>query len=123
MRRGSGLQADLSYLVVRVDDIHDRLDELPQEVARALQEMEEAGPSVEIPPAPEPQRPPQVLDFVGRDEELGYYARRWRLDIWRWSLGCPGVGKTALAVKLAEWVAPEGTASFGTLFMRAMSSP
>ncbi len=61
---------------------------------------------MEIPPAPEPQRPPQVLDFVGRDEELAYYVEGAGSEPSGGGGGMPGVGKTALAVKLAEWVAP-----------------
>jgi tetratricopeptide (TPR) repeat protein len=67
-------------------------------------EEEEARP-LEIPPPPELVRPPEVHGFVGRDAELTYYAEKLAATHLAVIAGMAGVGKTALATKLAEWVA------------------
>jgi len=56
-------------------------------------------------PPPEPTRPPTITNFVGRDEELTYFSQT--LDERNLAIvaGMAGVGKTALAVTLTQWVA------------------
>ena len=60
---------------------------------------------VEIPPPPEPPRPPEVLHFVGREAELGYFAAKLATYHLAVITGMPGMGKTALAARLAGRVA------------------
>ena len=60
---------------------------------------------VEIPPPPEPPRPPEVLHFVGRAAELSYFAAKLSAFHLAVITGMPGMGKTALAARLAGSVA------------------
>lgn len=60
---------------------------------------------IEIPPPPEPPRPPEVLHFVGREAELGYFAAKMAQFHLAVITGMPGIGKTALAARLAGRVA------------------
>lgn len=60
---------------------------------------------VEIPPPPEPPRPPEVQHFVGREAELGYFAAKLATYHLAVITGMPGMGKTALAARLAGRVA------------------
>lgn len=60
---------------------------------------------IEIPPPPEPPRPPEVLHFVGREAELGYFAAKLTTYHLAVITGMPGMGKTALAARLAGRVA------------------
>jgi tetratricopeptide (TPR) repeat protein len=69
-------------------------------------EEAEAAP-IEIPAPPEPARPPEILGFVGRDAELADYAEKLESAHLAVIAGMAGVGKTALAVKLLEWVADD----------------
>jgi hypothetical protein len=63
-----------------------------------------------VTPPPEPSRPPQVAGFVGREAELTAYADRLVNEQLAVIAGMAGVGKTALAVTLAQRVAdPEHT--------------
>jgi hypothetical protein len=59
----------------------------------------------ELTPPPEPSRPPQVGEFVGREAELAAYAERLARCQPAVIAGMAGVGKTALAVSLARRVA------------------
>ena len=60
---------------------------------------------IEIPPPPEPPRPPEVLHFVGREAELGYFTAKLATFHLAVITGMPGMGKTALAARLASRVA------------------
>ena len=64
-----------------------------------------AAPQIEIPDPPEPARPPQFSGFVGRDQELVYFAERLEEQGLAVISGMAGVGKSALAANLAAWVA------------------
>ena len=54
---------------------------------------------------PEPTRPPEVADFVGRESELAYYADKLATSHLAVITGMAGVGKTALGAELARQVA------------------
>lgn len=58
-----------------------------------------------VPPPPEPTRPPDASNFVGRTEELAYFAQRLEEHKLAVIAGMAGVGKTALAATLTRWVA------------------
>lgn len=58
----------------------------------------------QVPPPVEPRRPPKVDGFVGRNEELTYFAEKLEKNRLAVISGMAGVGKTALATNLAEWV-------------------
>ncbi len=58
--------------------------------------------TVEIPPPPRPDRPPELDEFVGRARELAYYAEMLAVHHLAVISGMAGVGKTALAVTLAR---------------------
>lgn len=64
-----------------------------------------AAQALEIPPPPEPARPPELLGFVGREAELSEFAETLLATHVAVIAGMAGVGKTALATKLIEWVA------------------
>jgi tetratricopeptide (TPR) repeat protein len=55
----------------------------------------------ELPPPPEPERPPRLSDFVGREAEIESFAERLAAQHLAVITGMPGVGKTALATALA----------------------
>ena len=74
-----------------------------------VEKMEAARP-LEIPPPPEPTRPPETAAFVGRETELAYFADRVATSHLAVITGMAGVGKTALAAALARRVTdPEKT--------------
>jgi ATP/maltotriose-dependent transcriptional regulator MalT len=58
----------------------------------------------EIPPPPEPDRPPVLADFVGRQAELAYYSEKLAKEHIAVITGMAGVGKTALAAELLKRV-------------------
>lgn len=62
-------------------------------------------PSIEIPPPPEPRRPPEIQGFVGREAELTAYAETLEETSIAVITGMAGAGKTALAAQLTHWVA------------------
>jgi len=51
---------------------------------------------------PAPAQPPEIKEFVGRESELIYYAQKLDASHQAIITGMAGVGKTALAVMLAE---------------------
>ena len=81
---------------------------VPQTIpSRAAQEFVGApSQKPELTPPPEPTRPPQVIDFVGRKAELAYYADKLAARQPAVIAGMAGVGKTALALALAQRVTP-----------------
>jgi ATP/maltotriose-dependent transcriptional regulator MalT len=58
--------------------------------------------SLEIPPPPRPDRPPEIAEFVGRTHELAYYGEMLATRHLAVISGMAGVGKTALAATLAQ---------------------
>jgi ATP/maltotriose-dependent transcriptional regulator MalT len=60
----------------------------------------------EIPPPPEPARPPAVPGFVGRQTELDFYGAQLRRQRVAIIAGMAGVGKTSLAAVLASQLYP-----------------
>ena len=78
-----------------------------------------AGPEttaqLDYPPPPEPARPPVLKQFIGRQNELRYFAQKLRDTHLAVISGMPGVGKTSLAATLAEtwqgWQMSEGVVS------------
>ena len=62
----------------------------------------EEGTQADYPPPPEPTRPPELGQFIGRETELNDYAAKLKNDHLAVISGMPGVGKTALAITLAE---------------------
>ncbi|MBV7333217.1 phosphotransferase [Chloroflexi bacterium TSY] len=60
---------------------------------------------IEIPKPPEPTQAPEISGFVGRDDELVYYAEKLESTRLAVISGMAGVGKTALAATLASWIA------------------
>lgn len=74
------------------------------EIFAVEQPSRPAGPA--IPPPPEPARPPAVENFIGRKAELAYYSGLLESRGMALVAGMPGVGKTALAVTLAQSLCP-----------------
>lgn len=60
------------------------------------------APALKITPPPESSRPPSATTFVGRQAELADFAHRLATHHVVVIAGFPGMGKTALAVRLAE---------------------
>ncbi len=63
-------------------------------------------PHGSIPPPPEPVRPPELIDFVGREVELVRLANQLNTIGIVAITGIAGAGKTALAARLATQVCP-----------------
>ncbi len=62
----------------------------------------------EVPPPPEPVRPPDIAHFIGRAADLAYFQDKLAQHRLAAIVGMPGVGKTALAAKLAlQTAAPQ----------------
>jgi transcriptional regulator with XRE-family HTH domain len=59
-------------------------------------------PSPKILPPPAPAHPPQPGDFIGRTEELVYFSEKLQTIRLAVITGMAGVGKTALAARLAR---------------------
>lgn len=57
-----------------------------------------------IPPPPKPEKPPVNSGFVGRKQELAHYRAQLMESDLAVIAGMPGVGKTSLAVQLANQV-------------------
>ncbi len=69
--------------------------------------MRQASLQALVPPPPEPARPPDISGFVGREKELALYGEALRSAHFAVIAGMPGVGKTALAAKLASQVSSD----------------
>jgi len=65
----------------------------------------QAAPELDIPLPPESERPPETVEFIGRESELAGYAERLRTSHLAVIIGEPGVGKTWLAARLARQAA------------------
>lgn len=63
------------------------------------------GAQPNIPPPPEPNRPPDIEHFVGREADLAYYKEQLTSGHLAMITGMAGVGKTTLAAVLAREVA------------------
>lgn len=94
--RGNPLEWATPVLFTRSDD--NRLIELP---AKGDEPARERPAALPVPPPPEPVRPPDVSGFVGRERELAYFAGILASAHFAIITGMPGVGKTALAARLA----------------------
>ncbi|MBX0328909.1 protein kinase, partial [Oscillochloris sp. ZM17-4] len=73
--------------------------------AMLLAELDELLASVDVPPPPAPVSPPLVTSFVGRAVELTELAQRLAARHIVAITGMPGIGKTALAARLAQQAA------------------
>ena len=74
----------------------NRLIELPHE---------EAQPASKVAPPPEPMPSPAVAGFVGREQEVAYFAACLAADHVAVIAGMAGMGKTMLAARLARRIA------------------
>ena len=74
-------------------------DTEPETVAKA-----NAG-KLRVAPPPEPMQPPHAAGFVGREQELAYFATSLRTDHVAVIAGMAGIGKTTLAARLAQQIA------------------
>jgi hypothetical protein len=64
-------------------------------------QITQAPVPLRMPRPPEPARPPELHEFVGREGELTYYAEKLHTPHQAIITGMAGVGKTALAATLA----------------------
>jgi tetratricopeptide (TPR) repeat protein len=69
-------------------------------------------PALKITAPPDPVRPPSTADFIGRQAELADFAHRLAGQHLVVIAGMPGIGKTALAARLAEQVASSSNKIF-----------
>lgn len=81
-------------------------------IAEARRADAVATVAVEIPAPPEPAKPPEILGFVGRDQELTYFAQMLEESHLAVIAGMAGVGKTALAATLVAEVGREQSRVF-----------
>lgn len=81
-------------------------DLTPAELDEALRplilEIDPGPGQPDYSPPPEPTRPPELGQFVGRKKELNHYADQLKNKHLAVISGMAGVGKTALAITLAE---------------------
>ena len=68
-------------------------------------EAPETASTLQVSPPPEPQQPPEVTGFVGRETELSYYTEQLQQTGMAVITGMAGVGKTALAAMFVRQVA------------------
>jgi len=88
------LQAHIPRLATSIQEILAAEPEQPQVVRSGLQ----------ITRPPEPDLPPQTPGFIGRSIELARYSNRISASHLAIICGMPGIGKTALAARLARQV-------------------
>jgi tetratricopeptide (TPR) repeat protein len=72
----------------------------------------------EMPPLPKPARLSEVIDFVGREKELAYFMEKLETSHLAVITGMAGVGKTDLAVKLAQRFISDPTKIFWHSFRK-----
>ena len=60
---------------------------------------------IKVAPPPEPMQPPNATGFVGRAQEMAYFAAGLAADHVAVIAGMAGIGKTALAARLAQQIA------------------
>lgn len=87
-----------------------------EEVALLIAEARksDATPTAQItiPPPPEPTKPPEIVGFVGRDQELNSFIEMLESTNLAVIAGMAGVGKTALAAILISLVVREPSRVF-----------
>lgn len=81
-------------------------------IAEARKADTQPAAAITIPPPPEPAKPPEISGFVGRDQELTYFADMLESAHLAVIAGMAGVGKTALAATLVDLVAREPSRVF-----------
>lgn len=110
---------ELARLLVQIDletekiqSVERRLDELQEAITAQCQDQPEpediplSGDSdLDVTPPPEPLEAPDIAGFVGREQELSFFASSLATDHVAVLAGMAGVGKTALAARLARRVA------------------
>lgn len=67
--------------------------------------LADTRPGIKVAPPPEPMQPPHVTMFVGREQELTYFAAGLAADHVAVIAGMAGIGKTATAARLAGQIA------------------
>jgi tetratricopeptide (TPR) repeat protein len=63
--------------------------------------------NIQVPSPPEPMKSPDIGHFVGREREIAYFTEILETSHFAVIAGMPGVGKTALAARLASQVASD----------------
>ncbi len=87
--------------------VEDGIDQIAllmrQELSMLRQQLLSYRPEIRSPP--EPNRPPEIPGFVGRDAEIDYFRHKLETSHLAVITGMAGVGKTVLAAVLARQVA------------------
>ncbi len=80
------------------------IEELQEELKSLILEIDSPAPAQQpqYPPPPEPTKPPALGEFVGRQTELTYFTDKLMTDHLAIIGGMAGIGKTALAIALAD---------------------
>ncbi len=81
-------------------------------IAEARKTAAQPVAAIVIPPPPEPTKPPEIIGFVGRDQELTYFVNMLETSHLAVIAGMAGVGKTALAATLVTLCARESSRIF-----------
>ena len=81
-------------------------------IAEARKTAAQPAAAIAIPPPPEPTKPPEIIGFVGRDQELTYFVNMLETSHLAVIAGMAGVGKTALAATLVTVLARESSRIF-----------
>ena len=105
---------DVSNIVERIQAALVNVGGVTNIQSLTLQVAPAAPPQAGLPvsPPPEPTRPPEIREFVGREMELTAFARRLAGEHLAVITGMAGVGKTALAAALAGiWTARQMNSS------------
>lgn len=94
-----GVRPDVERLIQRCMAYHAQQRPDAGELLVSLDELLAAA---DVPPPPEPARPPRTAMVLGRDADLLALAERLHTQRFVALLGMPGVGKTTLAAMLAN---------------------